>query len=176
MTRQQFQAAVKPITERVQARLQGFGYSPTEDQMTSFRMTTLPFIALVLMFGIMKAWIGAERQHPVGILIFLLVAHSGRRPPARKSSDADAGWQRRFAELSELPCTRIARPARSRASSRRGNIRHRYPVRDLPRIGLCGLADDERRRRRRQCAEVGAEADAVGAAHDPRFYFQAVEI
>jgi uncharacterized protein (TIGR04222 family) len=95
MTRQQFQAAVKPITERVQARLRGFGYSPTEDQMMSFRMTTLPFIALVLMFGIMKAWIGAERQHPVGILIFLLVltAVAGlqlARAPMRTRAGNDA--------------------------------------------------------------------------------------
>jgi len=74
MTRQQFQTAVKPIIERVQERLQKFGYYPTEEQLTSFRLTVLPFVALLLMFGTIKAFVGAERHHPVGILIFLLVA------------------------------------------------------------------------------------------------------
>jgi uncharacterized protein (TIGR04222 family) len=72
MTRQQFQAAVKPLVERVQGRLQAFGYYPTDDQMTSFRMTVLPFVGLLLVFGIIKVLVGAERQHPVGFLVVLL--------------------------------------------------------------------------------------------------------
>jgi uncharacterized protein (TIGR04222 family) len=73
MTRQQFQTALKPLVEQVQERLQKFGYYPSDDQMTSFRMTVLPFVVLLLVFGIIKAVVGAERHHPVGILIFLLV-------------------------------------------------------------------------------------------------------
>ena len=73
MTRQQFQTAVKPVVERVQERLQRFGYYPTEEQMTSFRLTVLPIVALLLLFGVIKAFVGAERHHPVGILVFLLV-------------------------------------------------------------------------------------------------------
>jgi uncharacterized protein (TIGR04222 family) len=73
MTRQQFQTAVKPLVERVQGRLQEFGYYPTDDQMTSFRMAVLPFIVLLLVFGLIKAVVGAERQHPVGILVVLLI-------------------------------------------------------------------------------------------------------
>lgn len=73
MTRQQFQTAVKPLVERVQGRLQKFGYSPTDDQMTSFRMTVLPFVVLLLAFGMIKVVVGAERHHPVGILVVLLV-------------------------------------------------------------------------------------------------------
>jgi uncharacterized protein (TIGR04222 family) len=72
MTRQQFQAAVTPIVEQVQRRLQKLGYCPTEDQMTSFRMTVLPFVGLLLVFGIIKAVVGSERHHPVGILVVLL--------------------------------------------------------------------------------------------------------
>jgi len=72
MTRQQFQTAVKPLVERVQKRLQELGYYPTDDQMTSFRMTVLPFVVLLLVFGIIKVFVGAERHHAVGILVFLL--------------------------------------------------------------------------------------------------------
>jgi uncharacterized protein (TIGR04222 family) len=72
MTRQQFQVAVTPIVERVQQRLRELGYSPTEDQMTSFRMAVLPFVGLLLAFGIIKAVVGSERHHPVGILVVLL--------------------------------------------------------------------------------------------------------
>lgn len=74
MTRQQFQSAVQPLVERVQARLQGLGYCPTDVQLTSFRMNVLPFIVLLLLFGLTKALLGAERHHPVGILVFLLIA------------------------------------------------------------------------------------------------------
>jgi len=73
MTRQQFQTAVKPVVERVQGRLQQLGYCPTDDQMTSFRMTVLPLVALLLVFGVTKAIVGTERHHPVGILVFLLI-------------------------------------------------------------------------------------------------------
>lgn len=72
MTRQQFQAAVTPIAEQVQWRLRELGYSPTEDQMTSFRMAVLPFVGLLLVFGIIKVVVGSERHHPVGILVVLL--------------------------------------------------------------------------------------------------------
>jgi uncharacterized protein (TIGR04222 family) len=74
MTRQQFQRAVGPIVVRVQGRLQQLGYYPTDDQMMSFRMTVLPFVGLLMLFGMFKAFVGAERHHPVGFLIFLLIA------------------------------------------------------------------------------------------------------
>ena len=73
MTRQHFQTAVKPLVERVQWRLQEFGYYPTDDQMTSFRTTVLPFVVLLLVFGIIKVVVGSERHHPVEILVLLLV-------------------------------------------------------------------------------------------------------
>jgi uncharacterized protein (TIGR04222 family) len=72
MTRQEFQTAVKPFLEQVQERLQQLGYCPTDEQMTAFRMSVLPFVGLLLMFGMTKAFIGAERHHPVGILVVLL--------------------------------------------------------------------------------------------------------
>lgn len=73
MTRRQFQAAVKPIVERVHGRLQELGYCPTGAQMTAFRMTVLPFIGLLLGLGITKAFVGAERHHPIEILLVLLI-------------------------------------------------------------------------------------------------------
>jgi uncharacterized protein (TIGR04222 family) len=73
MTRQKFQTAVEPLVERVRARLKTLGYCPSDAQMTSFRRTVLPFIVLLLMFGTTKAFIGAERHHPVGFLSFLLI-------------------------------------------------------------------------------------------------------
>ena len=73
MTRQEFQTAIKPFVEQVQGRLQALGYCPTDAQMTAFRISVLPFVALLLMFGTTKVFIGVERHHPVGILIFLLI-------------------------------------------------------------------------------------------------------
>lgn len=73
MTRQQFQVAVKPIVERLRERLGQLGYSPTDDQMKSFRATVLPMVALLFVFGLIKVIVGAERDHPVGFLIILLV-------------------------------------------------------------------------------------------------------
>jgi uncharacterized protein (TIGR04222 family) len=73
MTRQRFQAVIKPVVERVQGRLQEFGYCPSDDQMASFRMNALPFVVLLLMFGTTKVWIGSARHHPVGFLVALLL-------------------------------------------------------------------------------------------------------
>jgi uncharacterized protein (TIGR04222 family) len=73
MTRQQFQTALRPLVHRVQGRLQELGYCPTSDQMAAFRMHLLPFVGLLLAFGMAKAWIGAQRHHPIGLLLALLV-------------------------------------------------------------------------------------------------------
>jgi uncharacterized protein (TIGR04222 family) len=73
MTRQEFQTAIKPFVEQVQGRLQQLGYCPTDAQTTALRISVLPFVALLLVFGITKVFIGVERHHPVGILIFLLI-------------------------------------------------------------------------------------------------------
>jgi uncharacterized protein (TIGR04222 family) len=73
MTRQEFQTAIEPLARQIQGRLQQLGYCPTDAQMTAFRVSVLPFVALLVMFGMTKVFIGAERHHPVGILIFLLI-------------------------------------------------------------------------------------------------------
>ena len=73
MEPQQFLVAIKPLTEQIRARLREFGYCPTNDQIMTFRMTFLPFIGLLAVFGGVKAVLGAERQHSVGILIALLI-------------------------------------------------------------------------------------------------------
>jgi len=73
MTRQEFQTAIKPFLEQVQGRLQQLGYCPTDEQMAAFRMSVLPFVGLLLMFGMTKAFIGAGRHHPIGILVVLLI-------------------------------------------------------------------------------------------------------
>jgi uncharacterized protein (TIGR04222 family) len=74
MSRQEFQKAILPMVEWIQARLQNLGYTPSDEQMTSFRMTVLPFVALLLVFGLIKAAVGEQRHHPIGILIVLLIA------------------------------------------------------------------------------------------------------
>lgn len=110
MTRQQFQIAIKPIIERVQQRLQGFGYYPTDDQMTSFRWNVVPVVVLLLAFGLLKAMVGAERHHPVGILVFLLVVtlFAGValvRSPTRTRAGKDAlqAYQASHARASRAP-------------------------------------------------------------------------
>jgi uncharacterized protein (TIGR04222 family) len=73
MSRQGFQTAIKPFVEQVQGRLQQLGYCPTDEQMAAFRMNVLSFVALLLMFGTTKAFIGAGRNHPIGILVVFLI-------------------------------------------------------------------------------------------------------
>lgn len=73
MTRQQFQAAIDPIVTRVQDLLEKSGFCPTREQMASFRLEVLPFVALLIVFGITKAVIGSSRHHPVEFLILLIV-------------------------------------------------------------------------------------------------------
>jgi len=72
MTRRQFQTAIEPLVARVRGRLQTLGCYPTAEQMAAFRMNTLPFVGLLLAFGTTKAVVGAERHHPVGILLVLV--------------------------------------------------------------------------------------------------------
>ncbi|PDT92228.1 TIGR04222 domain-containing membrane protein [Bradyrhizobium sp. Y36] len=73
MTRQQFQTAIQPIVERIQERLQRSGYCPSREQMASFRKTVLPFVGLLMVFGLTKAVVGASRHHPVDFLLFLIL-------------------------------------------------------------------------------------------------------
>src|SRR5262249_51894996 len=110
MTRQQFQTAVRPIVERVQERLQQLGYYPSDEQMASFRMTLLSFVGLLMLFGIMKAFVGAERHHPVGILIGLLIVTAiagfalARRPTrTRAGNDILQSYQASHARASRAP-------------------------------------------------------------------------
>jgi uncharacterized protein (TIGR04222 family) len=107
MTRQQFQRAVEPIVERVQGRLQQLGYCPTDDQMMSFRMTVLPFVGLLILFGIVKAFVGAERHHPIGFLVFLLIATAfvlARRPTrTRAGNNVLQAYQTSHARASRAP-------------------------------------------------------------------------
>jgi len=93
MTRQQFQKAAKPLVEAVDRRLRQLGLSPSDDQMASLRLTVLPFLGLLMVFGGLKALIGSERGHPIGFLIALLVmtAISGvflaKRPTRTRAGD-----------------------------------------------------------------------------------------
>jgi uncharacterized protein (TIGR04222 family) len=95
MTRQQFQKVVKPLVERIRDSLRKVGYTPTDDQMMTFRVTFLSFIALILLLGISKAIVGAERGHSVGFLIALLVMTAVvglllAAPPTRTRAGNDA--------------------------------------------------------------------------------------
>jgi uncharacterized protein (TIGR04222 family) len=110
MTRQQFQAALKPIVELVQGRLQKLGYHPTNDQMTSFRMSVLPYVGLLLVFGMIKVFLGAERNHPVGFLVILLILTAiagivlATRPArTRAGKDAVARYRASHARAARAP-------------------------------------------------------------------------
>ncbi|MGY8666728.1 TIGR04222 domain-containing membrane protein [Bradyrhizobium sp. UFLA05-109] len=110
MTRQQFQTAVKPIVQQIKGRLQQLGYAPSDAQMTSFHLTVLPFVALLLGLGAIKAAVGAERHHPVGILIVLLVVTIiggillAQRPPrTRAGKEALESYQASNARASRAP-------------------------------------------------------------------------
>ena len=73
MTRKKFQTAVKPMVEAIEERLQKLGYAPGDEQMESFRWNVLPFVGLLMAFGIVKVFVGGvERHHPVGFLVVLL--------------------------------------------------------------------------------------------------------
>lgn len=73
MTRQQFQTAIDPVITRIVELLEKSGYCPSREQMASFRLEVLPFVALLIVFGITKAVIGSSRHHPVDFLIILIV-------------------------------------------------------------------------------------------------------
>ena len=110
MTRQQFQTAVVPLVELVQVRLRRFGYCPTDEQIVSFRIAVLPFVGLLLAFGITKAFVGAERHHPIGILVFLLVvtafagfALATRPTRTRAGKDVLESYQASHARASRAP-------------------------------------------------------------------------
>ena len=74
MTRADFRHAIEPAVRRLTGRLQALGLSPTDEQMNGLRLSILPFAGLLLTFGAIKAYVGASRQHPVGFLLFFLVA------------------------------------------------------------------------------------------------------
>jgi len=110
MTRQQFQAAVKPLVERTQERLGQLGYYPSDEQTSSYRKAVLPFIAALMAFGTFKAFIGAERNHPVGFLILLLFVTAvaglllARRPlRTRAGKEALQEYQASNARASRAP-------------------------------------------------------------------------
>jgi uncharacterized protein (TIGR04222 family) len=73
MTRAQFQKAVKPLADRTQSLLETLGFSPTDDEVAAFRMPVLLAAVCLLVFGAIKAFVGASRHHPVGLLIILLI-------------------------------------------------------------------------------------------------------
>lgn len=110
MTRKQFQTAVTSIVERVERRLQQFGYSPTDEQMTSFRMGVLPFVAVLIAFGIFKVVLGMERHHPVGILVCLLfmtglagILLAKHRTQTRAGKEVLQSYQASHARASRAP-------------------------------------------------------------------------
>jgi uncharacterized protein (TIGR04222 family) len=110
MTRQKFQETIAPIVERVRAHLQELGYSPTDDQMMSYRMTFLPFVILLMVFGIIKVMVGSARHHPVEFLVFLVIgtAFAGfvlaSRPKRTRAGDeALRSYQNSHARESRAP-------------------------------------------------------------------------
>jgi uncharacterized protein (TIGR04222 family) len=78
--------------------------------MTSFRLTVVPFVVLLLAFGLIKVMVGAERHHPVGILLFLLavtvfagVALATSPTRTRAGKEALEAYQASHARASRAP-------------------------------------------------------------------------
>lgn len=95
MSRTEFQKAIDPLATRVRNRLETLSYCPTNVQVTSFRVSILPFIGALIIFGIIKTIVGAGRGHPVDFLIFLLIATAVAavfltRAPVRTRAGKDA--------------------------------------------------------------------------------------
>jgi uncharacterized protein (TIGR04222 family) len=110
MTRQEFQTALAPLAVRVQDRLRAVGYYPSDAQMTGFRTSVLPFVGVLLLFGAIKAVVGAGRHHPVEFLLILLavtcfVAYVLTKPPTRTRAGNDAlrNYQASHARVSRAP-------------------------------------------------------------------------
>jgi uncharacterized protein (TIGR04222 family) len=59
MTPQQFQTMIEPAVAETRARLQGLGYSPTDEQVSSFRMIFLTALGLLLALGAIEATLGS---------------------------------------------------------------------------------------------------------------------
>ena len=148
MTRQQFQRAVGPIVERVQGRLQQLGYYPTDEQMMSFRMTVLPFVGLLMLFGDLQGLcrrgtspssrVSGFPSHRHRFASFVLA----RRPTrTRAGNDVLQAYQASHAR----PLTGAAR---SRIAARRSALRGRRPVGYPLCVGLCCFEDDGQRWRR----------------------------
>lgn len=73
ITRRAFQKAITPLAEQIRERLQRLGLSPGDGDVTRWRAWFISCFAAVLVLGIGKAFVGAGRGHPVGILMFLLI-------------------------------------------------------------------------------------------------------
>jgi uncharacterized protein (TIGR04222 family) len=110
MTRKQFQNAIPSIVDRTQLRLKKLGYVPSDVQMRTFRLTFLPIIVLLLVFGMIRLMAGVDQHHPVGFLVGLL-AFTGmfglalldrpRRTPA--GDDAVRNYQALHARVARAP-------------------------------------------------------------------------
>jgi uncharacterized protein (TIGR04222 family) len=110
MTRKGFQAVVKPLVDRIQSGLQELGYCPTDEQMMSFRTTIVPFVLILLGVGVIRAVVGAERHHPIGILVFFLIltvfagiALAKRPTRTRAGADVLENYQASHTRASRAP-------------------------------------------------------------------------
>ena len=99
MSRKAFQSAISPLVERVRERLQNIGYAPTDTQMSAFRLSTLPFVGLLLALGVAKAVVGSERHHPVGILVVLLLSQRASASRSLCAQIARAPARRRWTRI-----------------------------------------------------------------------------
>ncbi|WP_083839224.1 TIGR04222 domain-containing membrane protein, partial [Bradyrhizobium sp. STM 3809] len=110
MTRQQFQQALAPLMSRIQTRLEALGYAPTGSQMAEFRKTVLPFVGVLVLFGLTKVLVGVSRHHDVGflmLLIFATVLGAGAlaRAPTRTKAGNEVlqGYQATHARAARAP-------------------------------------------------------------------------
>lgn len=73
VTRLELQKRVKDGVERIKAKLQGLGLTPSAEQLSVYRWQTVALMLVPLLLGLNKMFVGFERGKPVGFLIALLV-------------------------------------------------------------------------------------------------------
>jgi uncharacterized protein (TIGR04222 family) len=88
MTPQQFQTMIEPAIAETRVRLQGLGYSPTDEQVSSFRMIFLTALGLLLALGAIEATlgsIGGDSLKLLGTLLSVtaLIGAQFAKPPSR---------------------------------------------------------------------------------------------
>lgn len=73
VTRKQFRDAIAPQADDLRRDLVARGLAPSLSDIANYRRLVFMLVAIPLMIGGLKIWVGLDRGRPVGFLIFLVV-------------------------------------------------------------------------------------------------------